>query len=112
MKVAIIGSRDFASLTKVRDYVNQLPNDTIVISGGARGVDTVAETTAKARGLQTIVIRPDWTKGKGAGMERNTQIVATADKVVAFWNGSSRGTADSISKAKKLNKELVIIYEK
>jgi predicted Rossmann fold nucleotide-binding protein DprA/Smf involved in DNA uptake len=111
MKVAIIGSRTFANLTKVRDYVNQLPSDTIVISGGARGVDTVAETTAKARGLQTIVYLPDWRRGKSAGMERNTQIVADADKVVAFWDGNSNGTRDSIKKARSMGKEVVIIYE-
>ena len=50
-KVAIVGSRDFPDMVAVTDYVNELPQDTRVISGGARGVDTVAEKAARDRGM-------------------------------------------------------------
>jgi predicted Rossmann fold nucleotide-binding protein DprA/Smf involved in DNA uptake len=42
-RVAIIGSRDYPDLERVRAYVRRLPTGTVFISGGARGVDSAAE---------------------------------------------------------------------
>lgn len=110
MKVAIVGSRQYPALTKVIEYVRSLPADTVVVSGGAAGVDSLAERQAKARGLQTLIFLPDWKRyGKSAGFRRNRDIVAAADKVVAFWDGHSRGTANDIALAREMGKELEIV---
>lgn len=110
MKVAIVGSREYAHLGKVEKYIRTLPNDTIIVSGGAIGVDKWAEQWARFLGLGTIILKPDWNKyGKAAGMIRNTQIVETCDKLVAFWDGKSKGTKDSIDKATKLGKPVEVI---
>lgn len=112
MKVAIVGSREFKDIFKVADYVESLPQDTIVISGGARGVDTWAIQAATQRGLKTKVFEADWnTFGKSAGMRRNSDIVANCDKLVAFWDGISKGTKDSIDKAKSAGKPVEIIQQ-
>lgn len=109
MKIAIVGSRTYPNLKQVADFVADLPEGTIVISGGAIGVDRTAENAAKARGLQVISIKPSWGKyGRQAGFLRNTQIVEMADEIVAFWDGESRGTKDSIDKAMKLGKSVTI----
>lgn len=52
-RVAIVGARDCSPETeaKVREYVRGLPTKTIVVSGGARGVDSVAEDEASKCGL-------------------------------------------------------------
>jgi predicted Rossmann fold nucleotide-binding protein DprA/Smf involved in DNA uptake len=55
MKVAIIGSRDYAKLHLVQKMVEVLPPGCILISGGARGVDTIAEEAARSRGLAVQV---------------------------------------------------------
>ena len=55
MKIAIVGSRDYQHLDRVRIYVESLSPDTIIVSGGARGVDKTAEITAKRCGLKTIM---------------------------------------------------------
>lgn len=110
MKIAIVGSRDYRSPATVTDYVAALPVDTIIVSGGARGVDTWAERAARARGLAVEIYPANWDKyGKRAGFVRNHDIVKAADKIVAFWDGQSRGTAHSIQCARTLNKELEII---
>src|ERR1019366_3739515 len=97
MKIAIVGSRDYPHPEKVRALINNLPADTVVISGGARGVDTWAEQAARARGLEVIIFPALWhAYGKRAGFIRNRQIVESADKVVAFWDGLSKGTKMSI----------------
>jgi hypothetical protein len=100
-------------LDAVREYVLALPTDTIIISGGARGVDTVATMTACFRNLKFEIFYPDWKRyGKSAGFIRNEQIVKAADKVVAFWDGKSKGTAHSIKLAKQYGKPIEIIeYE-
>ena len=100
MRVAIVGSRDYDALGLVRRYVRSLPKDTVVVSGGAIGVDSVAADEAQKCGLQTTVYLPNWkTFGKSAGFKRNSQIVNDCDLLVAFWDGVSRGTKDSIDKA-------------
>lgn len=102
MKIAIVGSRNYPDLNAVMAYVNSLPKDTIVVSGGAKGVDSVAEYTARMRGLQVEIYKPDWDKyGKSAGFRRNADIVNAADHLTAFWYNMSKGTANSIELADK-----------
>jgi len=110
MNIAIVGSRDFDRLDLVRYYVESLPPETTIVSGGARGVDRTAEQTARACGLTVVVYHANWEQyGKSAGMIRNQQIIEAADAVVAFWNGTSPGTRNSINRAKKANKPITII---
>jgi hypothetical protein len=109
MKVAIVGSREYSNLSKVRVYIQNLPIDTVIVSGGARGVDKCAEKVAESIGLQTEIYLADWYRyGKAAGMKRNQQIVEASDRVVAFWNGESRGTKNTIDTAKKLGKGVTV----
>ena len=112
-KIAIVGSRDYQHLDRVRTFVESLPPDTVIVSGGARGVDREAEVTAKRCGLKVIVFYPNW-KPNGvydnqAGMKRNALIINEADQVVAFWDGKSTGTLNSIKRAKRANKPVQII---
>lgn len=107
--VAIVGSRDYAPLSDVDEVVARLPATSVVVSGGARGVDQRAVDAARRRGLCVLVLRPDWSRGRGAGLERNTALVACADRVIAFWNGRSRGTADTIAKARAAGLPLEVI---
>ena len=110
MKIAIVGSRDYPDMDAVREYVRRLPADTILISGGARGVDTIAETEGRRCGLQVVSIPAQWTQyGKQAGMIRNGLIVDEADKVVAFWDGKSPGTKNMIKRARRLGKPIEVM---
>lgn len=104
MKIGIVGSRDFPCLDLVVAYVKSLPSDTVVVSGGARGVDGAAANAARDAGLVVVEYLPDWSKGRQAGLERNTLIVEQSDRVVAFWDGKSRGTLDTIRKANRAGK--------
>jgi len=108
MKIAIVGSRQCDAQPAVEYLISSLaakdPNTTIV-SGGARGVDSWAAEAAKRAGLKVETYLPDWqTHGKGAGFIRNTVIVEESDKVIAFWDGMSTGTQDTIRKAQSVDK--------
>ena len=107
--VAIVGSRDWPDEGAVRDYVYSLDLDDTVVSGGARGVDTIAEIAAIERGLAFLKFVPKWDLyGKSAGMIRNKDIVKASDRVVAFHHNGSKGTALSIQLAKDLNKPVIV----
>lgn len=109
MKLAIVGSRTYSDLQAVTDYVNGLTADTVLVSGGAAGVDRTAQRAAEKRGMDTKVFIPHWAKyGKSAGMRRNADIVAAADEVVAFWDGHSKGTANTIELARKAGKKVTV----
>lgn len=109
MRVAIVGSRGFPALTQVSKYVHALSPGTEVVSGGAKGVDETAAKAALACGLTLTEYLPEWDKyGKKAGFIRNGLIVGDADKVVAFWDGESRGTLNTIKKAVKAGKPVEI----
>ena len=109
MKVAVIGSRGFTNYELVKETLSKL-EITLIVSGGAKGADTLGEQYAKENNIPTKIFLPDWTKhGKCAGMLRNTDIINEADIVVAFWDKSSKGTLDSITKSKKLGKPTYVI---
>ena len=90
MKVAVIGSRGI-KLDNLGDY---LPDDlTEIVSGGAKGVDTTAREYATEHGIKLTEFLPEYSRYKrGAPLKRNIQIAEYADKVLAFWDGKSRGT--------------------
>jgi len=89
MKVAIIGSRNLK--VKINKY---LPKDiSLVVSGGARGIDTLAEEYADKNCIPKLIFLPDYKRyGKIAPLVRNKLIVNNSDMVIAFWDGVSRGT--------------------
>ncbi len=106
MKVAVVGSRGVT--VDIAPYVP--PGATTIVSGGAVGIDTCAAAFARARGLGLVEIRPDYARyGRGAPLRRNSEIVGAADRVLAFWDGTSRGTLDAIVKARALGKPIRVL---
>lgn len=99
MKVAVVGSR---SITKA-DISRYIPPDTdLIISGGAIGVDKLAEEYADKKGIKKLILYPEYELyGKSAPLIRDKLIVDHADLVIAVWDGVSRGTEFTISYAKR-----------
>jgi hypothetical protein len=96
-----VASRNREVIRKIEILIMDLPKDTVVISGGAGGVDTWAAKLARRHGLAVVVHRAEWnTYGKRAGMLRNATIVEDATEVWAFWDGKSKGTANTIERAR------------
>lgn len=110
MKLAVIGSRDWLMPTVVERVLTEIYPDEVV-SGGARGVDSFAEAWAILHLVPVKVFKPDWSKGKSAGAQRNRKIVDYCDKLVAFWDGKSKGTLISIEMAQKAGKLLRVYTE-
>lgn len=111
MKLAIVGSRGFTNRQLMWSSVQELglPID-MIISGGARGADTLAAEYAKEHDIALKLHKPQWAKfGLAAGPVRNRKIVKDADCVLVFWDGKSRGSKSSIRIAEKLHKRLIVV---
>lgn len=123
MRWAVVGSRDYAHLNFVAHFVETFAVQPVplaaqilprrlptIVSGGARGVDETAVEAAICSGLETKVFPADWSKGPSAGFTRNELIVDYSDFVVAFWDGVSRGTLDTIRRAHEAGKQLIVYW--
>lgn len=109
INLAIVGSRTFNDYELLKQHIEPT-NIAAIVSGGARGADTLAEQFAEEHSIQMIVFKPDYEKhGRSAPFVRNTAIIEAADSVIAFWDGKSTGTLDSIKKARKLGKSVTVI---
>lgn len=111
-KLMISGSRNIRNLKIIFDELEKLyaaqPN-LILISGGAKGVDSIAEEWGRFRKLQIEQHKPDWAKyGKGAGIVRNKEMVLAADFVLIFWDGESKGTKSVIDFCEKQGKKYLL----
>jgi len=98
---AIVGSRDFTDYALFKSIVDwYLPQMTGVVSGGARGADTLAERYAREQNIPLTVHNAEWNlHGKKAGYLRNKLIVRDADHMIAFLVSNSKGTQHSIDLA-------------
>ena len=114
MKLAVVGSRNFNNYKIMKDFIFSkfdLSEIDTVVSGGARGADTLAEKFAHENNLLLIVKEAEWDKyGRSAGPRRNKLIVEEADVVVAFPTPSSRGTWNTVNLAKEAGKRVEILY--
>ena len=107
MKLAIIGSRKIKNID-IGKYISD--EVTEIVSGGAVGVDTCAAEYAIAHGIKLVEFLPQYEiYGRAAPIYRNKKIVDYADAVLAFWDGSSKGTRSVISYAKKIDKDCQIV---
>jgi predicted Rossmann fold nucleotide-binding protein DprA/Smf involved in DNA uptake len=79
-----------------------------VVSGGAAGADTLAAGWAKSRGLPLVEHLPATADAYGF-KARNTLIVQDSDLIVAFLSPKSRGTHDTLNKARRAKKPVVVI---
>ena len=110
-RVVIAGSRDYTDYAQAKAYIDycivniRKENKIIILSGGARGADTLGERYAQENGLAVERYPADWDRyGKSAGPRRNRQMAEACDYVICFWDGQSRGTKSMIDLAKERGK--------
>jgi len=124
MNIAVIGSRDFEDYPLLEKVLNRFDIH-LITSGGTKGADSLAEEYAKNKGIEINVIEAKWDDfsepcvikynqyGKKyntlAGFKRNQEIIKGVDVVIAFWDGKSPGTRDSIKKAEQLEKTVIVV---
>ena len=110
MKIAIVGSRNITlSESEISEFISKGDE---IISGGAMGVDHSAAEYANKFGLKLTEILPRYeTYGRAAPIIRNREIVDSADKIIVFWDGKSKGSLSVIKYAEKRSKECQVILK-
>ena len=107
MKLLIAGSRsitDFDLSPFIPDGVD------LIITGGAKGIDTLAEQYARERGIPTLTVRPVYEKyGRAAPIRRDEEMVDMADAVLVVWDGVSRGSKHTAEYARKKGKQPILL---
>lgn len=107
--LGVVGGRDFSDADLMREMLLEVDPERVV-SGGARGADRLAANVSKRLGIPLIEYLPDWkTYGKGAAFRRNALIVAASTHLVAFWDGKSKGTKNSIEQAEKKGIPVLVV---
>ena len=120
MKLAIVGSRSFKDEGYIWQEIERFIRDhsharPVILSGGASGVDEYAKRYAEKWNLNYIVFQPYFVAEPTAKFKalhyfvRNRQIVDNADKVLAFWDGISKGTDYTVQYAKKIRTPVMVI---
>ena len=117
----VVGSRnftDYKTMCKALDLILANYTNVVIVSGGAKGADALAERYAKEHKYTLKIFPADWDKyGKRAGYIRNKEmhkyIAAFPNRtVVAFWDGSSKGTAHNFELSLTYNNPLKIFHYK
>lgn len=120
MKIIIAGSRNLVDKKKIIPIIaNGLSEicssegiskqDIELVSGGARGIDTIAQEFAQMYNIKFTLFVANWEYfGKRAGYIRNEKMAKYADALIAIWDGQSKGTKHMINLAKKYNLTVVI----
>jgi hypothetical protein len=119
IKLIVAGSRDFNDYNFLVEKLDHLLCKTrisacMLISGKARGADSLGEQYAKLRGFPVLEFPANWDLyGKSAGYKRNAEMAKIATHCVCFWDGKSKGTGHMINLAKDQDLDLRIIrYDK
>ena len=99
-KVIVAGGRDFTDYALLESALQHLlskKSDVEIVSGVARGADSLALQFAAKNNLPVKIFPANWDLyGKSAGFIRNKEMAGYADACVCFWDGKSKGTADMI----------------
>jgi hypothetical protein len=120
MRLAIIGNRNFTDEARFEKCVAEAlatwecERPDKIVSGGARGADSLAEQWARRNGFaeeDIIVHAANWKRdGKAAGIIRNYDIVRDATHFLAFPSRSGRGTQHTIGVAQGKGKPVIVHY--
>lgn len=119
MKLLITGSRKLTNYETVKRAIQELETReglkiTMLLHGGAKGADTLAENWAAEKGIKTQVIKPNYEEhGKAAPLIRNKELVKLADITLALYATETRtgGTGHTASETIKVGKPLFEKFE-
>jgi hypothetical protein len=115
-RIFIGGSRTITDCAAIADRIGRLPRNALVLTSRTSGAAAAVRDAVQKRGLQMEV----WTARldryptkEAAYFARDEEMIRSADRVIAFWDGCSSGTAYELDFARQIGKpvELVSAFE-
>lgn len=121
-RIIVCGGRHFDDYPRLTAEINGVVqslglqmNEMEIISGHCAGTDQLGERYAEEHEVDCKVFPAEWKKyGRAAGPIRNSQMIDYAAEsvmpvVVAFVSPKSKGTMDTVNKARKKGFKVFII---
>ena len=108
-KIIVAGPRNYFNIPVINNNLNillkQYGQNIEIVTGGAQGVDNIAEFYARANNIKLITFLPQYHifNNKSAPIIRNSKMAQYANILIAFSNGKSKGTAHMVRFAQKYN---------
>lgn len=112
IRLIVAGSRTFDDyeLLSTSILTNFKIDEVHIVSGGARGADSLGERFAREHGCMMTRYPAEWDLyGKSAGYRRNEQMARNADACIVFWDGASKGTKHMINLCAKHKLPCVVV---
>ncbi len=114
-RVVVAGCRNYSNYKEAKEYIDfcisdiRKENTIVIVSGGAKGADSLGERYAKENSFKIERYPAQWEKyGRSAGPRRNEKMAQVSDYVICFWDGQSKGTKSMIEYARKYKKPIRI----
>jgi len=111
--VIVAGSRSIVDVKMIRSHMNTLYKEIgpfVTVSGRAPGVDSVAYRLAVDADQPVLSMPAEWDRfGKSAGYRRNREMAKVSQHLLAFWDGSSKGTENMIEIARELGLSVTVV---
>lgn len=111
-KILITGSRSINNIAWVFSKLREeLKEGDIIIQGGEGGIDSIALAFCNENNFYSVTMRPIYPSKKEYYLHRNAEMIGMCDRVIAFWDGKSRGTDFTVRYARKRNIDVKVFKE-
>lgn len=117
-RILIAGSRTISDYSHLINAMNKAIEDGIIppsssfeiVSGSARGVDTLAKKYSEDIGVKITEFKPIYLhkNDKGAPLRRNIDMANYSDVLIAVWDGKSRGTLHMVNEMRNRGKKVYL----
>lgn len=111
IRIIVAGSRTLTNHRLVEDFLLNFAmnigvklSEVVIVSGGAKGVDSLGEAIARRHGIELKIFNANWNKyGKSAGPIRNKDMAEYSTHLLLIWDGKSKGSANMKKQAERFN---------
>ncbi len=112
LRVFAGGSRTIADRVVIDSKIKAMPCCAVILTSRAHGASAGIRDAAMGRGLRLEVwtaITDRYATAEAAYFARDEEMIRSADRVLAFWDGESAGTAHELSYARSLSKPVDLV---
>src|SRR6202140_3506289 len=115
LRVFVGGSRTIGDCELIESKLKALPRCAVILTSRTNGASAAVRDATMRLGLRLEV----WTAktdryptAEEAYFARDEEMIRTADRVLAFWDGKSSGTSHELAYARKLAKPIDLVVVK
>lgn len=86
MKILLIASMEYPEPQYVRNWIERLPTDSVLVTRAKSSSEKIAVETAQSRGISVVVMKCIRTSGKSS-RDRNKALISSSEKAIFFCDG-------------------------